>query len=101
MPQLDTVIHAANRLRICALLAPLEEAWFPVLRARLDRSDSVLSTQLKQLEEVGYVQRHKCRLNGRRRTWACLTGRRRRTSGRHVEELRRLVAAADHATRGD
>ena len=99
MSRFDTVIHAPNRLQICAFLAPLEEAEFQVLRAELDVSDSVLSKHIKQLEEVGYVKQRKSRMNGRQRTWACLTGKGRRAFERHVKELKRLLAAAEASTR--
>ena len=98
MPRFDTVIHAPNRLRICAFLAPLEEAEFQVLRAELDVSDSVLSKHIKQLEEVGYVKQRKSKMNGRQRTWACLTGKGHKAFEDHVEELKRLVASADKST---
>jgi DNA-binding MarR family transcriptional regulator len=73
MPLFDTVIHAPNRLQICAFLSPLEEAEFQVLREELDVSDSVLSKHIKQLEEAGYVKQHKSKVNGRQRTFAYLT----------------------------
>jgi DNA-binding MarR family transcriptional regulator len=98
MPRFDTVIHAPNRLRICAFLAPLEEAEFQVLRAELDVSDSVLSKHIKQLEEVGYVKQRKSKMNGRQRTWACLTDKGRKAFEDHVEELKRLVASAEKST---
>jgi DNA-binding MarR family transcriptional regulator len=91
-PRFDTVIHAPNRLQICAFLAPLEEAEFQVLRAELDVSDSVLSKHIKQLEEVGYVKQRKSKMNGRQRTWARLTAKGRRAFANHVEELRRLTS---------
>ena len=99
MSRFDTVIHAPNRLQICAFLAPLEEAEFQVLRAELDVSDSVLSKHIKQLEEVGYVKQRKSRMNGRQRTWGCLTGKGRRAFECHVKELKRLMAAAEASTR--
>ena len=99
MSRFDTVIHAPNRLQICAFLAPLEEAEFQVLRAELGVSDSVLSKHIKQLEEVGYVKQRKSRMNGRQRTWACLTGKGRRAFECHVKELKRLLAAAEASTR--
>ena len=61
MPRFDTVIHAPNRLQICAFLSPLEEAEFQVLREELAVSDSVLSKHIKQLEEAGYVKQRKKR----------------------------------------
>ena len=87
----DTVIHAPNRLQICAFLAPLQEAEFQVLRDELDVSDSVLSKHLKQLEEVGYVEFRKSAVNGRQRMWATLTTLGRKAFAGHVEELKRLA----------
>ena len=42
----DTVIHAPNRLQICALLSPLEQVEFRVIRNELGVSDSVLSKHI-------------------------------------------------------
>jgi DNA-binding MarR family transcriptional regulator len=97
----DTVIHAPNRLQICAFLAPLEEAEFQVLRAELDVSDSVLSKHIKQLEEVGYLKQRKSKMNGRQRTWACLTRKGRKAFACHVEELKRLVDPANQSRLDD
>ncbi len=94
---MDSVIHAPNRLQICSLLSPLEEAEFQVLRDELDISDSVLSKHLKKLEEAGYVKFRKGALNGRQRMWASLTGKGRKAFAGHVEELRRIVALADNS----
>ena len=87
----DTIIHAPNRLRICAFLAPLEEAEFQVLRNELGVSDSVLSKHIKHLEEAGYVKQHKKKAYGRQRTWVYLTDNGRGAFAGHVEELKRLV----------
>jgi len=56
---LDPVIHAPNRLQICALLAPLAEAEFALLRDELGVSDSVLSKHVKQLELAAYARLRK------------------------------------------
>lgn len=90
-PSFDPVIHAPNRLQICAFLSPLEEAEFQVLRDELDVSDSVLSKHLKQLEEVGYVSFRKNAVNGRQRMWATLTTSGRKAFASHVEELKRIA----------
>jgi DNA-binding MarR family transcriptional regulator len=87
----DTIIHAPNRLQICAFLAPLQEAEFQVLRDELDVSDSVLSKHLKKLEGAGYVKFRKGAVNGRQRMWAALTSSGRKALAGHVEELRRLA----------
>ena len=52
----DTVIHAPNRLQICALLDSSKELEFQIIREQLDVSDSVLSKHLKVLEDANYVQ---------------------------------------------
>ncbi|MFK7846522.1 MAG: winged helix-turn-helix domain-containing protein [Rhodothermales bacterium] len=90
--QLDPVIHAPNRLRICAMLAPLEEAEFKVLREELGVSDSVLSKQISQLVDAGYVKIRKAAVNGRQRTWAQLTDTGRNAFDRHIEALQRIIA---------
>ncbi|MCH8248082.1 MAG: transcriptional regulator [Proteobacteria bacterium] len=87
----DTIIHAPNRLQICAFLTPLQEAEFQVIRDELNVSDSVLSKHLKQLEEVGYVKFRKSAVNGRQRMWASLTTSGRKAFASHVAELKRLA----------
>ena len=42
----DTVIHAPNRLQICALLETTKELEFQIVKEQLDVSDSVLSLSL-------------------------------------------------------
>jgi DNA-binding MarR family transcriptional regulator len=87
----DAVIHAPNRLQICAFLSPLQEAEFQILRDELNVSDSVLSKHLKQLEEAGYVKFRKGAVNGRQRMWVTLTTSGRSAFAGHVEELQRLA----------
>lgn len=94
--RLNTVIHAPNRLQICAFLTPLQEAEFQVLRDELGVSDSVLSKHLKQLEEAGYVAFRKGAVNGRQRMWASLTKSGREAFSGHVEELKRIASVIDY-----
>ena len=91
----DSVIHAPNRLQICAFLAPLQEAEFQVLRDELGVSDSVLSKHLKQLEDVGYVTFRKSVVGGRQRMWASLTKSGRKAFAGHVQELKILAGLVD------
>jgi DNA-binding MarR family transcriptional regulator len=93
--QLNTIIHAPNRLQICAFLTPLQEAEFQVLRDELDVSDSVLSKHLKQLEAAGYVAFRKGTVNGRQRMWAGLTKAGRKAFSGHVAELKRIAGIID------
>lgn len=88
----DPIIHAPNRLQICALLSPLDQVEFRVIRDELDVSDSVLSKHIKQLEDVGYIKQKKSKVNGRARRWFYLTTKGRAAFELHVEELKRIVS---------
>jgi len=92
---LDPVIHAPNRLQICALLTPLEEAEFQVLRQALDVSESVLSKQIAYLIEAGYVTIRQGAVQGRARKWASLTPAGRKAFSTHVAALKELVALSE------
>ncbi len=96
--QFDPVIHAPKRLQICALLAPLEEAEFRVLREELDVSDSVVSKHISHLVDAGYVKLRKNALNGRQRTWARLTLKGRRAFAAHVRALQELAGVGESSS---
>lgn len=98
-PRIDPVIHGPNRLQICALLSPVKEAEFAVLRDELGVSDSVLSKHIRQLEEAGYVELRKGKMNGRQYTWARLSRHGRRAFKMHADELTRLAKLASDALR--
>ena len=87
----DEVIHAPNRLRICAFLSPLEESEFSVLRDEIGVSDSVLSKHVSQLVNAGYVKLRKHAVDGRQRTWAALSPQGRRAFASHIVALQELV----------
>lgn len=90
-PELNPVIHPPNRLQICAFLEPLAEVEFLTLRDYLDVSDSVLSKQIRILQDAGYVNLAKRTENGRQRTWLSLTAEGRKAYRLHVRELLKLV----------
>lgn len=77
---------------MCALLAPVQEADFAVLREALGVSDSVLSKHLRVLEDAGYLALKKSTTGSRVRTRAALTPAGRRAYSAHVAELQRLIA---------
>lgn len=91
-PKFDEIIHPPNRLRICSMLSTASEVEFATLRDALRVSDSVLSKQLKALEEAEYLNLRKSPVDGRTRTWAALTEQGRAAFAGHVAELRRLAA---------
>jgi DNA-binding MarR family transcriptional regulator len=93
-PAFDEIIHAPNRLRICAVLAAVTEAEFRTLRESLGVADPVVSKHLKVLQDAGYVALTKPTGSGRVRTWARLTPTGRRAFHAHVAELQRLASPA-------
>lgn len=87
----DDLIHAPNRLKICALLAPVTSLEFSALREQLEVSDSVLSKHIKPLEEAGYVVINKSASEGRQRTWLSLSPAGRKAFKGHVDALMEIV----------
>ena len=87
----DIVIHAPNRLQICALLDTTKELEFQIIKEQLDVSDSVLSKHLKVLEDASYVQLIKKTEFTRQRTWVSLTSEGRKSFKRHLEELKKII----------
>ncbi len=90
-PRFDTLIHAPNRLQICASLAATASMEFVVLRDQLGVSDSVLSKHIKSLEEASYVALDKHAVNGRQRTWLTLSPEGRKAFTEHVKALKNIV----------
>ena len=89
---LNEVIHAPNRLQICAFLISVDRAEFSVVRDMLGVTDSVTSKHIKVLEHAGYVQIAKPTGQGRVRTWLQLSPSGRLAYAAHVEALRRLIS---------
>lgn len=87
----DPLIHAPHRLQICAILDTVDKTEFALLRERLDVSESVLSKQVKALEDAGYVTVSKGTRDSRVRTWAAFTKTGRRAYRAHVAALRAIV----------
>ncbi|MFE3448748.1 transcriptional regulator [Nonomuraea sp. NPDC059194] len=87
----DAVIHAPNRLRICALLEAAEQVEFGVVRERLGVSDSVLSKHVSVLMDAGYVEQAKAVRDTRQRVWLSLTKPGRTAYRAHVAALRAIV----------
>lgn len=90
----DSTIHAPNRLKICALLAPVSTLEFVVLREQLGVSESVLSKHIKSLEEANYVVINKKASQGRQRTWVSLSKQGRKAFNSHVLALKEIVGEA-------
>jgi DNA-binding MarR family transcriptional regulator len=91
---LDPLIHAPARLQICAILSAADEAEFALVREETGVSESVLSKQVKLLEEAGYVAVRKATLASRQRTWLALTKAGRAAFAAHMQALTRLAETA-------
>jgi DNA-binding MarR family transcriptional regulator len=89
--EFDEVVHAPNRLKICAFLDATSSAEFSAVRDMLGAADSVVSKHVKVLQEAGYVDVSKPTGKGRVRTWLSLTPAGRRAYRGHVAALRELV----------
>ena len=94
-PRFDEVIHARNRLQICALLAAVDSADFATVQRALGVGDYVVSKHLKLLVQAGYVTSHKERVHGRTQTWLTLTDTGRTALQDHLAELRRITGLGD------
>lgn len=97
LPDLNPLIHAPVRLQICAILSTADEAEFALVREEAEVSESVLSKQVKLLEEAGYVAVRKATLASRQRTWLALTPTGRKAFSAHMRALTALAAAANLA----
>jgi DNA-binding MarR family transcriptional regulator len=92
-PEFDEVVHAPNRLKICALLATATTVEFATLRDTLGVADSVTSKQLKVLTEAGYVKLSKpTGTGGRVKTWVTLTPAGRKAFEGHLAMLQQMAA---------
>lgn len=89
--EFNSLIHAPNRLQICAFLAEVAQAEFLTVADMLDVSDSVLSKHLKTLEEAGYLALKKETIDGRRRTWISLTRSGLTAFNKHIKALKAII----------
>ena len=94
-PAFDEVIHAPQRLRICAALSAAQKVEFGFLQERLGISKSALSKHLAQLSDAGYVSQDRAVRDARSRLWLSLTPVGTRAYAAHVRALREIVGDAD------
>jgi len=85
--RLDEVIHSPLRLSIVSALSAVEKAEFRAVRDAIEISDSLLSKQVALLEQAGYIDVHKDRVNRRARTWLTLTHAGREALAGHLSAL--------------
>ena len=90
----DEIVHAPNRLQICAILAAVDSADFAAVREMLGVADSVLSKHVRVLHEAGYIVVHKATSASRVRTSLSLTPAGRAAYNGHVAALHAIVSSA-------
>jgi DNA-binding MarR family transcriptional regulator len=88
----DEIVHAPNRLQICAMLAAVDSADFTAVREVLGVADSVLSKHVRVLHQAGYVDVHKATCASRVRTSLSLTAAGRAAYDGHVGALHAIVS---------
>jgi len=95
----DEVVHAPNRLQICAMLSAVDSADFATVRDGLGVADSVLSKHVRVLHEAGYVAIHKATSASRVRTSLSLTEAGRAAYEGHVAALQAIVGNGSSSAR--
>ena len=94
-PAFNEVIHAPQRLRICALLSGAKKVEFRLLQDQLGLSKSALSKHLTLLADAGYVRQERALRDSRNRLWLCLTPEGARAYAAHVQALQQIVGTHD------
>ena len=92
--QLNDQLTHPVRFSLAAALAATDEIDFASVRDHLQVSDSVLSRQASQLEELGLVHIKKGYVGKRPRTWLSLTPEGRRVWEGHLAALRAIAGQA-------
>lgn len=94
-PAFNEVIHAPQRLRICAMLNGAQKVEFRLLQDQLGLSKSALSKHLTLLVDAGYVRQDRALRNSRNRLWLSLTPEGVRAYSAHVQALQQILATND------
>lgn len=89
----DPLIHAPQRLRICAVLSGASHVEFGELCTRLDISKSALSKHLTVLVDGGYLREERVPRQGHSRLRLSLTERGGAAYAGHIEALRQIIGA--------
>ena len=89
----DEVVHAPQRLRICAMLSAAQSVEFGILQDRLGLSKSALSKHLSHLVDAGYVVQERAVRDGRSRLWLSLTRAGARAYRGHVRALQEIITS--------
>lgn len=89
--RLESILAHPVRFSVVAELAGVESLAFGELRDALDVSDSVLSKQISELEDAGFVRVSKGFVGKRPRTTLRLSAAGRRRWSAHLDALREIA----------
>lgn len=92
--QLVEALTHPVRFSLVAALNTVEQIEFAAVRDQLQVSDSVLSRQAAQLEELGIVEIRKGYVGKRPRTWLALTALGREKWVSHLAALQAIAGGA-------
>ncbi len=96
--ELDPLIHVPTRLKIVATLAALpggDTLSFTRLQDLLGLTPGNLLTQLRKLEETGYLSSEQTRNGPAQKTTVALTGQGRKALDAYTQALRGLLEACE------
>ncbi|WP_217625101.1 transcriptional regulator [Bifidobacterium sp. SO4] len=93
-PRFDPVIHEPMRLRICGILATVDELQFAAIRDTLGMNDAACSKHLKTLADCGYVSVSKREADDSRHMvrWYAMTPTGCAAFEAHLAEIKRIAA---------
>ncbi|MBW3089848.1 transcriptional regulator [Bifidobacterium sp. 82T25] len=88
------MIHEPMRLRICGILATVDELQFAAIRDTLGMNDAACSKHLKTLADCGYVSVSKREADDSRHMvrWYAMTPTGRTAFEAHLAEIKRIAA---------
>lgn len=94
-PHFDALIHAPQRLRVCAMLSQATGIEFGEIEERTGLSKSALSKHLSQLTDAGYLHEESFVSKGRSRLMLALTPAGREAYLGHKAALQQLLEDED------
>jgi len=97
----DDLIHAPQRLRICAIASAATSVEFGELLSRLGISKSALSKHVSQLVQAGYLEESHITRAGSARLSLSLTTAGRAAYRGHLRALDNITRSAAHVTGPD
>lgn len=95
--EIDEIIHAPIRLRICSILNSVDAIDFSTIKEVLKISESSLSKHIKVLADTGYVSVKKRpsihRLDSRKITWVKMTKLGKKSYTNYVKTIGHIISS--------